>query len=230
MAKALWRTVTHPVWPFLSGGDSLIRSNLCTWYSISRCVDLLEENAKMLVVSQNLNLFYTTLESIPLSWEVVDLVLNPNPDDRVISGVRRASILGDRCLQEMDFQYVILHLCNYEILNPNDNLKLILQDVCPRAKKVVHFGFDRGMILEYPLNFRYSFGKSKLLTYSTDGVHLGGMPPPSPQMYPCSVMTLRCSVQQARMHFSYYLSVNHTMSMVPLTKLSEFWYLPDVVL
>ena len=64
-------------------------------------------------------------------------------------------------------QHVILHLCSMELCNENANLKEVLEKVFPGAETVVFFSFNRGLILEYPLNFRYLFGKSKLFTLNT---------------------------------------------------------------
>lgn len=170
MAKRVWYKLTHPVWPYVAGRDSLHRSNLCTWYSVSRCLNLQEENVKMLIVSQNLNMFYTTLDSLPQSWEVSHLDLNSQQTtgDRQILGLSRYGILDTNLMHNIQFTHVVLHLCNNELHNTvSPGLRTLMEHVIPGAKHVVQFVFDRGMIREYPFNFRYSFGNTKLMTYHT---------------------------------------------------------------
>ena len=57
MAKRLWRRIVKPVWPLLTGYDSLLRTNLCNWFAVNKSLNMLEENVNMIVVSQNFNVF-----------------------------------------------------------------------------------------------------------------------------------------------------------------------------
>ena len=51
MAERVWLRIVNPVCPFLMGYHSLLRTNLRNWFAVSKSLNLLDENVKLLVVS-----------------------------------------------------------------------------------------------------------------------------------------------------------------------------------
>ncbi len=167
-----WSRLTHLSWILLTGKASLTRMNLVTWASLSRCIDLTSENSSMLVITQNTNIFYLAFESIPSSWTVTVLSLDPDVIERDIRGVRTVPRTDCSVLANQTFEYVIMHLCSIEIRSVIVDMHDLLRGLVERSSIAVTYNFDRAMVVESPLNFRYKFGEAQLMTFATSNPDL----------------------------------------------------------
>lgn len=170
-AVNLWKRITHPAWPMILPHSTLERINGAIWAITSRCTDLTAGSMNVLLVHSHLPLSYHTVESLPPSWRVTSLNLQ-NPGNNVERVCVEMVEAGDvEYLAGRHFDYVVLHLCNTAMLETgNETFKNTVQGLAESAKGFIQFSFDRGMVAEYPLDFRYLFNGASLVASVTCGI------------------------------------------------------------
>lgn len=167
-AVVKWQKLTHPVWPLFSVYSSLSRMNSVIWAAVSKCMNLSEGEQTVLLVHNCIGMFMHTIESVPLSWRFVTVDVSLESLESLDSArVETVSLVDVQSLSDRKFDYVIMFQCHLSVQNDDNDLSHLLQTVAPNVKAFVQFGFDRGMIVEMPLAFRYIFGTTKLITDRT---------------------------------------------------------------
>lgn len=115
-------------------------------------------------------MFYYTVDTLPSSWSVTSVNVNVNGKTPFVEMRRlnKVPVSDIQSIKGYTFTHIVMALCNIVIQQKdNDQLVEVIEALSVGAKTLVTLTFDRGMIVESPLSFRYLFGDSKLITHRT---------------------------------------------------------------